>query len=445
MNSKGNLTNRIIIILSIFAGALILIIPIHKLLILLFGFLIFFYFLINPKICFYLMIFTIPYVERLRILPISFSANDLCILMCFMSVIFQILTKGKIPNIKTKLDGWNIVLLLLFFAAGITSISDTGLLASFKFFEAVAVFYLTVYFVRTKQLKIASVIKLLIFTALWQAFYGIFQSITGIGTTFQNPRGLLGYLGIGSKMVKQACGTMGHFNAFGVFMLTIFLFIFPFAKNIFKNKSYRKFVMIILFLGIYFSYSRNCLIGLFFCTLYYLFITLKNKGIFLCCTAIMSGFIGILYKILSNTDYINTISSRAEIRNAVIASIVSSPRNLWFGAGLNSYELSVYAYLPQNNVLWYAHNFYLATAQEMGIVGFVIFFAFLIYVLKDTYKTLVHGHGMRKALNFGATLCIFSIFAIGFFDHAYSSTYAKVLLFTLLGLVYARQSVSKNN
>lgn len=445
MNSNGNLTNRIIIILSIFAGALILIIPIHKLLILLFGFLIFFYFLINPKICFYLMIFTIPYVERLRILPISFSANDLCILMCFMSVIFQILTKGKIPNIKTKLDGWNIVLLLLFFAAGITSISDTGLLASFKFFEAVAVFYLTVYFVRTKQLKIASVIKLLIFTALWQAFYGIFQSITGIGTNFQNPRGILGYLGIGSKMVKQACGTMGHFNAFGVFILTVFLFVFPLAKDIFKNKIYRRFVMIMLFLGIYFSYSRNCLIGLFFCTLYYLFITLKNKGIFLCCTAIMSGFIGILYKILSNTDYINTISSRAEIRNAVIASIVSSPRNLWFGAGLNSYELSVYAYLPQNNVLWYAHNFYLATAQEMGIVGFVIFFAFLIYVLKDTYKTLVHGHGMRKALNFGATLCIFSIFAIGFFDHAYSSTYAKVLLFTLLGLVYARQSVSKNN
>jgi len=445
MNSKGNITNRIIIILSIFAGALILIIPIHKLLILLFGFLIFFYFLINPKICFYLMIFTIPYVERLRILPISFSANDLCILMCFMSVIFQILTKGKIPNIKTKLDGWNIVLLLLFFAAGITSISDTGLLASFKFLEAIIIFYLTVYFIRTKQLKISSIMKILIFTALWQGFYGIFQSITGIGTTFQNPRGLLGYLGIGSKMVKQACGTMEHFNAFGVFMLTIFLFVFPFAKDIFKNKSYRKFVMIILFLGIYFSYSRNCLIGLFFCTLYYLFITLKNKGIFLCCTAIMSGFIGILYKFLSNTDYINTISSRAEIRNAVIASIVSSPRNLWFGAGLNSYELSVYAYLPQNNVLWYAHNFYLATAQEMGIVGFVIFFAFLIYVLKDTYKTLIHGHGMRKALNFGATLCVFSIFAIGFFDHAYSSTYAKVLLFTLLGLVYARQSVSKNN
>ena len=118
---------------------------------------------------------------------------------------------------------------------------------------------------------------------------------------------------------------------------------------------------------------------------------------------------------------------------------------MWFGAGLNSYEQSVYAYLPQNNVLWFAHNFYLAIAQEMGIVGFVIFFAFLIYVLKDTYKNLVHGYGMRRALNFGATLCVFSIFAIGFFDHAYSSTYAKVLLFTLLGLVYARQSVSENN
>lgn len=444
MKINDNSINKIIIILAILTGGLILFIPIHKLLLLFVVFLIFIFFILNPIICFYLMIFTIPYVERLRILPISFSANDICILLCFISVCFQIFVSGKLPNLKTKIDKWNFFLVLLFFIEGLTSISDTGLLASFKFFEAIIIFYLTIYFIRTNQLKISSVIKILIFTALWQGFYGVFQSLTGIGTTFQNPRGLLGYIGIGSKMVKQACGTMGHFNAFGVFMLTIFLFVFPF-KNIFKNKKYCNFVLIVLFLGIYFSYSRNCLIGLFLCTLYYLFITLKNKGTFLCCTILMSGFIGILYKFLSNTDYINTISSRAEIRNAVIASIVSSPRNLWFGAGLNSYEQSVYAYLPQNNVLWFAHNFYLATAQEMGIVGFVVFFAFLIYVLKDTYQNLVNGYGMRRALNFGATLCVFSIFAIGFFDHAYSSTYAKVLLFTLLGLVYARQSVSKIN
>lgn len=445
MKINDNLINKIIVILAILAGGLILFIPIHKLLLLFVIFLILLFFMLNPIICFYLMIFTIPYVERLRILPISFSANDICILLCLVSVCLQILASGKIPNLRTKIDKWIFLLVMLFVISGITSISDTGLLASFKFLEAIIIFYLTVYFIRTKQLKIASVIKILIFTALWQGFYGLFQSFTGIGTPFQNPRGLLGYIGIGSKMVKQACGTMGHFNAFGVFMLTIFLFVFPFAKNIFKNKNYRTFVMVVLFLGLYFSYSRNCLIGLFFCSLYYLFITLKNKGSFLCCTILMSGFIRILYKFLSNTDYINTISSRSDIRKAVIASIVSSPRNLWFGAGLNSYEQSVYAYLPQNNVLWFAHNFYLAIAQEMGIVGFVIFFAFLIYVLKDTYKNLVHGYGMRRALNFGATLCVFSIFAIGFFDHAYSSTYAKVLLFTLLGLVYARQSVSENN
>lgn len=445
MKINENTINKIIIILAILTGGLILFVPIQKLLILFIAFLVLLFFLFNPIICFYLMIFTIPYVERLRILPVSFSANDICILLCFISVCFQILAKGKIPNIRTKIDKWNFLLVALFFISGLTSISDTGLLASFKFLEAIIIFYLTVYFIRTNQLKISGVIKILIFTALWQGFYGIFQSLTGIGTTFQNPRGLLGYIGIGSKMVKQACGTMGHFNAFGVFMLTIFLFVFPFAKNIFKDGQYRNFVMIVLFLGIYFSYSRNCLIGLFFCTLYYLFMTLKNKGTFLCCTLLMSGFIGVLYKFLSNTDYINTISSRADIRNAVIASIVSSPRNLWFGAGLNSYEQSVYAYLPQNNVLWFAHNFYLAIAQEMGIIGFVIFFSFLIYVLKDTYKRASQSFGMRKSLNFGVTLCVFSIFAIGFFDHAYSSTYAKVLLFTLLGLVYARQSVSKNN
>ena len=97
--------------------------------------------------------------------------------------------------------------------------------------------------------------------------------------------------------------------------------------------------------------------------------------------------------------------------------------------------------------MWYAHNFYLATAQEIGIIGFLIFFSFLIYVLKITYDAAKFGHGLNKAINMGVTLCVFSIFAIGFFDHAYSSTYAKVLLFTLLGLAYARKAnfVSKNN
>lgn len=396
------------------------------------------YLLLNPKVCFYLIIFTIPFVERIRILPISFSVNDIMIVICLIAVGLNILIKDKRVNLKTNLDIWNVVLLILFFATGLTSVSPTGPLASFKFLEAIVTFYLTVYFIRTKTIKISQIIKIIFITVLFQALLGIFQSLTGIGATFRSPRGIWGYLGIGSNMVWHGIGTMVEFNTFGNFLVTMFFFSLPVCHYLIKNKVIARAILVTILIGIITTYSRGTLIALYFGYLYFLFITMKNRVKFGWIFSTSLIVIYIIKNFLSETSYIDTLSPRNAIWDAVIASILSCPRYLWVGAGLNSYAQVVYPYLPQNNTMWYAHNLFLAILQAMGIIGFTIFFSFIVFILIDTYKRIKTGSKLLKDLNLALTLCVFSIFFVSIFDHSFSLPSFQVLLFLLLGIIYAK-------
>ena len=100
--------------------------------------------------------------------PVSFSINDILILICIMAVILNIFINDKNINLKTSIDKWNIVLLILYFITGITSLGETGILTSFKFLEAIFVFYITVYLIRTKQTSLSKIIKVFLFTGLFQ-------------------------------------------------------------------------------------------------------------------------------------------------------------------------------------------------------------------------------------------------------------------------------------
>ncbi|MDD3436883.1 MAG: O-antigen ligase family protein [Candidatus Gastranaerophilales bacterium] len=438
MTNRFSNLEKILITLIFIGGSLILFIPIQYLLVGLVVMAVLFYLLANPKICFYLVIFTIPFVERIRILPISFSINDILILVCLSAVILNIIIKDKKVSLTTNIDIWNIVLLILFFIAGLTSEGPTGPLTSFKFLEAIIMFYLTVFFIRTKHIKISQMIKVIFITILFQALLGTFQSLTGVGAIFRSPRGIWGYLGLGSNMVWHGVGTMVHFNMLGNLLVTMFLFALPVCKYLIKNKTAVKLILGTIFIGIITTYSRGSLIALYFGYFYFLFITMQNKVKLSWVFVSSLVIIFIMKNFLSQTSYVSTISPRTTIWNSVIASILSCPRYTWFGAGLNSYEQVVNPYLPQDETMWFAHDFFLLTAQEMGIIGFIIFFSFIIFILIDTYKRVKTGSKLLRTLNLSITLCIFSIFFVSIFDHAYSLTTFKILLFIMLGIIYAK-------
>lgn len=438
-NHLFNRIDKILIILSILFGSLLLFFPIHYILLLgLVGFTLL-YFFVKPDHCYYLLIFTIPFTERLRILPISFSLNDIIVMLAaFVLIIyFAFDLRNKRVNLNTRLDIWIIILLILYFYCGFTSEGETGILSSFKFLEAVICFYLTVYFIRIKEVKISNILKAIVVAALFQSLLGILQSFTGsFGALYYQNRGYLGYLGLGSSGVWQGQGTMGHFNMLGNFLITNLLFFLPINHFLIKNKKMGTIIISILLTGIITTYSRGSLLGLYFGLVYFFFATTKEKWKFGLNFGTSVLIIGMVENYLKHTSYVDTLSPRNHIWDAVIAAILSNPKYIWIGAGLNSYENVVWQFMPPKDI-WFAHNYYLLCVQEMGIIGFVIMFSFLIFILIDTWNRFKTNLKFIKALNLSIGLCVLSIFFVSIFDHAYSLTFFKIFLFVILGIIYA--------
>ncbi len=440
-NVLYNDIDKMLISVAIFIGIMSLFIPIWWLLSFILAISIFIWGLLRPKDLYYVMVFTIPFSERIRALPISFSINDIMVLWCFVGVFLQFFLKNQRINLSTKIDGWIIGLLFLYTAAGFTSEGPTGYLSSFKFLEVVFVYYMTIYFIRTNQVKISKIIKLIIYTALFQSLFGILQSLTGsFGANFQSARNILGYIGIGSTTVWHGIGTLGHFNMLGNYLITVVLFYLPINKYALKNTQKSFLAFLIFLIGIYMTYSRGSWMGLLFGFFLFVLLTYKNKFKLNLLFVSSFAFITYAYLFLKDTSYVQTLSPRNAIWEGVFASVSSSLKHFYFGAGLNSYEQTVWNYLPQDDIFWYAHNFYLLCWQETGLIGFIVIFGFLIYILFNSIYSFKKNHGLRKIMNLAIVLSVFSIFFVSIFDHAYSLTFFKILLFLFLGLVYAKNN-----
>lgn len=400
-------------------------------------------FFLKPTYAFYLAIFTIPLMKRFRDFPISFTINEIAILICFFAVLFNFLFRGQRVNLSTALDKYILVITVLFFVAGITSESSTGLLAAFKFSEAILIYYMTIYFIRSKQTRISEVLKLLLITAMAQACFGFIQSITGHSFTFNDTlyfsnRGLLGYFDIGSSFVWHGRGTMLHFNSLGYFLSLVLLTFLPLYHYVIKKKFWANAVIGILLMGILTTYSRGSLIAISAGGIFLLSQTMKNKKKFIILCVILAVLAGLLSLYLNSTDYGMTVNSRENIWNTVWASITSCDRYLWFGAGLNSYNVVVWPYFFQNEHPVFAHDFYLLCIQEMGILGAPIFLSFFVYLFINTWKRYTGASGYFRILNLLLIMALIEFFVNGIYDHSYVLPSFKVVLFLIIGMVYAK-------
>jgi len=429
-------------------GSLILFFPVQNLLFGLLGLIVFVLLLANPKYCFYLMLVLSTYVPAFatasREMP--FNQTDILITLCFISVLCKIMMKNHNLNLSTKLDKWLIVLSVVYFFAGFTSIAHNGYQGFLKFGETAAVFYLTIYFLRTKEIRLSELLKVIIFIGVFQSLYGILQSVTGsFGANFQDNRGYLGYLGLGSSLVWHGRGTFAHFNSLGPFLCTLFLFFLPINHFIAKNKKKGKIILMILFFGVITTYSRGSLMALIAGSMFFMFQIQKNKGKFLLKLAPLVLVISGISELLKNSSYISTISPRNEQWDLAFNAIMSSTKNLLFGSGLRSYSDAVWPYLPGNIPQssyndYYAHNFFLAYAVEVGILGLVVIVSFLLSILISAYKGFKNGTKLGKSLNLSISMIIFSILFEGMFDHAFNMFVFQIWLYLFFGILYYKNS-----
>lgn len=441
----------IFLLVSALLGLGLMAIPVYWIMAIIIGLIATGYLALNPDKAFLLTIFTIPFVDRVRVLPISFSLNELILLFTFLVCMAHMILRSQKVSFKTGLDGWIIVLTVVFFLAGFFSESDTGLLGFFKVFEAFIVYYMTVYLLRTKQITRATILKAILFTALFQAGLGIFQSFTGIGSNFQSSRGYLGYLGLGTNRVWHGRGTTWHFNSLGNYLATNVAVFLPICLFSVKNKKRALIYAGILLLGIITTYSRGSLLGLSATVIYFLGVsqpTIKRSLLFV--GAFILLCIVPAVTTLGSTSYVETLSynERLFIWQVPIAAITSSAKAFWLGSGLNSYAVVAWPYIPawvpqEQFANWFAHNFYLLTVLEMGVIGASIMFIFMIYICVDTWLKFKRYHGYMSAYSLSLSSAMIAIFFVSIFDHTFGSPHFKVFIFLLLSLLYVKRNPAR--
>lgn len=434
------------VLVSALFGALSLIVPVYWIALGLLALGGLSYLLLNPDKTFFLAVFTIPFTERIRVLPISFSINEVIILFAVGSCLLNGLLTAPRVSLRTSLDGWILVLTLLFFGCGFFSMSHTGMLGFFKIVEAFAMFYIGIYLLRTRQITRADVLRIILVTALFQASIGSFQSVTGIGSDFRSARGYLGYLGLGSNMVWHGKGTTWHFNTLGNFLVVSLLVFVPvFFRHIRRKKRAILWAVIIL-LGIITTYSRGTLLGLIAGLIFYLAVSQPNwkRSLFMV-GAFLLLVIFPLVSSLSNSSYMETVSysERLTIWQVPWAAITSSNKAFWFGSGLNSYSLAAWPYIPAFVPLsqyhnWFAHNFYLLTVMESGFIGAAILFSFLLFLWLNAWGQYRASNGGHKTYAILISSAMVGVFFVSIFDHTFASPHYKVFVFVLLSLLYVK-------
>jgi O-antigen ligase len=437
--------------ISTLIGAMSLIVPLYWLALAFLFLASLIYLLLSPDKTFFLAIFTIPFTERIRVLPISFSINEVIILFALGSCLLNGLLTASRVSLRTSLDGWIVLLTLLFFGCGFFSISHTGLLGFFKIVEAFAMFYIGIYLLRTRQITRANVLKVILVTALFQASIGIFQSVTGIGSDFRSARGYLGYLGLGSNMVWHGKGTTWHFNTLGNFLVVSLLVFVPVFFRHIRRKKIALFWAGIILLGIITTYSRGTLLGLIAGLIFYLAVSQANwKRSLLMVGAFLLLVILPLGSYLSNSSYVETVSynERLTIWQVPLAAITASSKAFWLGSGLNSYALAAWPYIPAFVPLsqyhnWFAHNFYLLTVMESGLIGAAILFSFLLYLWLNAWVQYRASSGGHKTYAILISSAMVGVFFVSIFDHTFASPHYKVFVFVLLSLLYAQDVPAK--
>lgn len=113
--------------------------------------------------------------------------------------------------------------------------------------------------------------------------------------------------------------------------------------------------------------------------------------------------------------------------------------NLPFGAGLGAYGV---AYTQSDNLnglerVEQAHNDYLQTISDTGLVGLFIGGAFLYFLVKAALRGIKRQNKFRRAVAVGASSGIFAILIHSIFDFVLHTTAVSVLFLLMIGLLVA--------
>lgn len=395
---------------------------------------------------------------------ICFYAID--ILLIFLFVLFIIANRRlrikenykKILTDKKKFYFFIFALLLIvfcFLSAFWSADKTLAFYSTVKIAEAIALFFLLLNIrFNWQKLFIAFIAGAVIQSglALWQFFQQATFASSWLGMSFYDSQELgVSVVETPLRRWLRAYGSFQHPNILGgylaiclIFTVGLYLKIQNRAKQNYKNFLSRillLFAYCLQFAALLVSFSRSAWLvlvsslGIIF--LMEIFKKRKNEILNLIKIFVISmGIIGVFFTIFQEPFLARVkVSGRLEIKSIEERTdYTEQAKNLikdnWIaGTGAGNYTLANYYKLDKKYPAWYfqpVHNVYLLILAELGIIGFLLFFAILISAIRFLNF---------KNINF-AFFAFLSLLIIMFFDHWLWSLHFGVLFFWfILGMM----------
>jgi len=287
------------------------------------------------------------------------------------------------PQIQGKALTASLILLFYFIVSLTGVILSTDQILSLRYYLITFYLFLISLLICTyaRQVTIASLQRAYIFAA--------FISILA---------GLAGYLGLFSELLMaDSFRVKGFFkdpNVFGPFFIPAIIILVDDIKHksILKTHTIVHASLILMFtIGVIFSFSRAAWINLFVVLLTYFLLNLKALQtiqiikIFLAVILLLSLIFCLLFSpIMDGTGVIDFLQERAQLQHydnyrfnaqqGGLELIIQNP----FGYGPGQFVNEI-VQITDNKID--AHSLYIRTAVENGVLGFILFFTGIAYIL----------------------------------------------------------------
>lgn len=317
----------------------------------------------------------------------------------------------------------------------------------FQIFRFVELFLLYLMVVN-RVLRQEQIVLCILFGLCFQSFVALYQYILqgAVGLKFlgeaQVTPATLGVakIDLGSQKILRAFGTMPHANVLGGLL---FMGIMYAAALVKKYRWFVGGVLLLLAAGLLFTFSRSAFFALVAAFLVY--ISIQNSKIIIKYLVLASSIFVFLIVVFGLENIIvNRMMFEDQASTQERTMYLMIGKNMLFdnplGVGLGGFTLHMQDYTDVKLTPWLfqpVHNIFVLMADELGILGGVIFLALFVYVFYRLLRTTKHQKTPENRFAVALLLSMVTgIAVIGFFDHYFVTIYqGQVMLFIYFGFV----------
>lgn len=388
----------------------------------------------NLRVALYLILLFIPtYLLQFTFFTIPTTLLELLIYIVFLVWLILIFTKKQEINwsaIKKYL--WPLSLILIGLIIGVLVSSNIvvslGILKGW--FISPFLLFVMLISILYKKLHIKKAIMALIFSGLFLSVIALWQVVTNNYTTIDN----------------RASALFESANYLSLYLVPIIVLGFGFILSLKpKNKLPWLGVMAVIITALYFTFSYGGWIGLVIGMGVLMLMLLPFWPTLIGISSL--GLIGVLSQ-LNNPKFQQMLDiidrSSSSVRLQVWQSaVLMLKENYLLGIGLGMFEKKYPTFAsklfnpPLEPVMLHAHNIFLHSWLNLGLIGFIGFIWLLVNFFKNIYQTIKL---YKTGLNISVMAAMIALLVHGLIDTPYWKNDLAILFWVILafGIILSR-------